>query len=132
MHEAPAVIKGDKECREVLRLWMDALNAYDAEAMDALMHFPHVRFTGSKVSVYEVAGSNPMDLFQRLKDQDNWYRSYWTKIEVLQAGEEKIHYAVQYDRLRTDETIIGRYDSLYVMVFKDSRWAIQARSSFGP
>ena len=58
-------------CMASLDRWMAALNAYDAKAMDAEMHFPHVRLAGGKLVVYEKAGSNPMDLFDRLRREDD-------------------------------------------------------------
>ena len=40
--------------------------------------------------------------------------------------------AVNYTRLRADRSVIGIYDSLYVLSLKDGRWGVQLRSSFGP
>ena len=42
----------DLECMKVLDQFMAALNAYDAEAMDATMHFPHVRLAAGTIKVY--------------------------------------------------------------------------------
>lgn len=41
-------------------------------------------------------------------------------------------FMVKYTRFRTDNSVIGVYDSLYVPTLKDGRWGIQMRSSFGP
>src|SRR6188474_1567205 len=65
------------ECMRVLDAFMAALNAYDARAMDRAMHFPHVRIAGGTVTVYEQPGRNPMDLFEKLKKQDDWKWSRW-------------------------------------------------------
>lgn len=64
-------------CIPVLDRFMDALNAHDAAAMDALMHFPHVRLAQGKVAVCDAPGRNPMDLFQRLKADDDGLTSRW-------------------------------------------------------
>ena len=40
--------------------------------------------------------------------------------------------ALSYTRLRADHSVIGTYDSLYILTKVDGRWGIQARSSFGP
>ncbi len=58
---------------------MAALNKYDAPAMDALMRFPLVRLAAGKVAVYETPGNNPMDLFDRLRQQDGWHHSAWNE-----------------------------------------------------
>ena len=120
------------ECVRVLDEFMAALNAYDAAAMDRAMHFPHVRIAEGKVTVYERAGRNPMDLFERLKATDNWKWSRWEKRDLVQFNEHKAHYALSYTRFRSDDSVIGVYESLYVLTKDASGWGIQARSSFGP
>lgn len=47
-------------CLACFDRWMAALNRYDAAAMYAEMHFPHVRFAGGTIAVYEKPGNNPM------------------------------------------------------------------------
>lgn len=119
-------------CDDLLARFMAALNAYDADAMDACMHFPHLRMAENKLTVYDAPGSNPMDLFDRLKAQDDWVRSAWDHIKIVQNNDEKIHLDVRYTRYRSDDSVIGVYDSLYILTLKDGRWGIQGRSSFGP
>ncbi|GGC69600.1 hypothetical protein [Undibacterium terreum] len=119
-------------CMETLDKFMAALNAYDAAAMDATMHFPHLRFAGGKMKIYETAGSNPMDLFNKLRLEDNWKYSRWEQRELIQFNENKAHYALSYTRYRADGSVIGVYESLYIMTRADGDWRIQARSSFGP
>jgi hypothetical protein len=121
-----------KECNRVLDDFMAALNAYDAAGMDRCMHFPHPRIAADKVVVYDKPGSNPMDLFDRLKKEDGWSHSRWEKREVIQFNECKAHVALSYTRFRADGSVIGVYDSLYIMTNVGGRWGIQARSSFGP
>ncbi len=122
----------ESACGEVLDRFMAALNAHDADAMDACMHFPHVRLAGGDVKVYERRGSNPMDLFQKLRDEDDWRYSTWRERELVQFNPTKAHFAVSYTRFRSDDSVIGVYESLYVLTRVDGHWGIQARSSFGP
>ena len=119
-------------CLAALDRFMDALNAYDAAAMDAQMHFPHIRIAGGSVSTYAQAGSNPMDLFDKLKAADGWHHSAWNERRIVQRNNAKVHMAVTYTRYRADGSTIGVYESLYVLTHKDGRWGIQTRSSFGP
>ena len=120
------------QCKKVLDQFMEAVNAYDAAAMDATMHFPHVRFTAGSMKVYEHAGSNPMDLFDRLRQEDDWKVSTWRTRKLVQFNQYKAHYAVAYTRFRSDNSVIGVYESLYALTYKEGRWGIQLRSSFGP
>ncbi len=119
-------------CMEVLDAFMAALNAHDAAGMDATMHFPHVRFAGGQIKVYEQPGNNPMDLFQRLRAEDDWLYSTWRTRELVQFSPAKAHVALSYTRFRSDNSVIGVYESLYVLTLVDGRWGIQMRSSFGP
>jgi hypothetical protein len=112
--------------------FMAALNAHDAAAMDREMHFPHVRLAEGRVTVYERAGSNPMDLFDRLRADDDWRWSRWGRRELVQCTARKAHWLLDYTRYRSDDSVIGVYESLYVMVLEQGRWGILARSSFGP
>ncbi len=120
------------KCIATLDRFMAALNAYDAQAMDAEMHFPHVRFAGGTIATYEKPGNNPMDLFERLKREDGWHHSAWNARTAVQRNDVKVHMAVKYTRYRADGSVIGVYESLYVLTLKDGRWGVQLRSSFGP
>jgi hypothetical protein len=119
-------------CMSVLERFMTGLNHYDAKAMDAAMHFPHVRFAGGQIKIYPQAGDNPMDLFERLRREDDWKYSSWVSRELVQCSDTKAHYALRYTRYRSDDSVIGVYDSLYVLTKVDNSWGIQMRSSFGP
>ncbi len=121
-----------QQCLDTLDRFMAALNAHDAAAMDKEMHFPHVRLANDLVTVYPQAGSNPMDLFVRLQAADDWKWSEWGRRDLVQFSEVKAHYALSYTRFRSNGSIIGEYDSLYVLSLSEGRWGVLARSSFGP
>jgi hypothetical protein len=130
--EARISLEDETRCQQILVLWMAALNRYDATAMDALMRFPYFRLSAGKVTVYDTPGNNPMNLFDRLRQQDGWHHSAWNETKLVQSSPTKAHYAVRYTRYREDGSIIGIYDSLYVFTALDGDWRIQCRSSFGP
>ena len=119
-------------CMSVLDRFMNGLNHYDAQAMDSAMHFPHVRFAGGQIKIYPQAGDNPMDLFERLRREDDWKYSRWVSRELMQCSDIKAHYALSYTRFRSDDSVIGVYESLYVLTKVEGSWGIQMRSSFGP
>jgi hypothetical protein len=121
----------ERACLTCLDRFMDAVNAHDVLAMEREMHFPHARIAADTVVTYPSAGANPLDLFERLQREDGWHRSSWIS-KILQGDERKVHVAVRYQRLRADDSIIGDYDSLYILTCREGRWAVQARSSFGP
>jgi hypothetical protein len=61
-----------------------------------------------------------------------WHRSAWESREVLQSSEDKVHILVRFTRYREDDSVIGTYDSFWIVTKRDGRWGIQARSSFAP
>lgn len=112
--------------------FMDAVNAHDVSAMEREMHFPHVRIAAGAIVTYAAPGSNPLDLFERLQREDGWDRSTWISKTIVQGDSRKVHVAVRYRRLRRDGSVIGDYDSLYILAHRDGLWGVVARSSFGP
>lgn len=119
-------------CLACLDRFMAAVNAHDPIAMEREMHFPHARIAVGTIVTYCAPGSNPLDLFERLQREDGWHRSEWIGKEIVQGDGNKVHVAVRYRRLRRDGSVIGNYDSLYILTHLQDRWGIQARSSFGP
>ena len=128
----PIAAKAAQECLDVLDRFLAAVNAYDVAAMEREMHFPHARIAAGTVVTYPEPGNNPLDLFERLRRDDDWHHSVWNGRTIAQGDASKAHVAVCYTRLRSDGSEIGTYDSLYILTRKDGRWGIQARSSFGP
>lgn len=116
----------------LLDRFMEALNNHDAAGMDDCMHFPHPRLAEGNLTVYDTPGANPMDLFARLRAQDGWLRSTWDSREMIQWNAVKSHWRLTYTRYRDDGSVIGTYDSLYILTKQDGHWGIQLRSSFGP
>ena len=119
-------------CLACLDRFMEAVNAHDVTAMEREMHFPHARIAVGAIATYAAPGSNPLDLFERLQRDDGWHRSQWISKAIVQGDDKKVHVAVRYTRLRRDGSVIGDYDSLYILTHQAGRWGVLARSSFGP
>jgi len=64
--------------------------------------------------------------------RSNWDHNAWTKRVPIQRKDSKVHWTVEYKRFTKDHTVIGTYESLYVMTLKEGKWKTQIRSSFGP
>jgi hypothetical protein len=67
-----------------------------------------------------------------LQTEDRWKHSRWETRELVQFNDKKAHYALSYTRYRDDDSVIGVYESLYVLTRVGDTWGIQMRSSFGP
>jgi hypothetical protein len=69
-----------------------------------------------------------------LRERVGWDHSRWDHRNVIHVGEGKVHLDVQFTRYRADDSVIGVYPAVYVIVrdADTSEWRIQARSSFAP
>jgi TonB family protein len=51
---------------------------------------------------------------------------------VLQGSGDKVHVAGRVTRYREDGSVIGSYDSVWILTRRGDRWGLQAWSSFAP
>lgn len=115
---------------EVTDRFMESFNARDIASHEATLHFPHVRIASGRVTtVPEPGGAWMAQAFERLLEQ-GWRRSAWAERRIVQCGPAKAHMLTTFVRYREDGSELSRFDSLYIIEFKEGRWAITARSSF--
>jgi hypothetical protein len=115
---------------EITDRFMQTFNARDMSGWEATYHFPHVRVASGSVTILPSAGTRT-DTFDRLA-AIGWDRSAWISRDVVQCGPEKAHLATVFARYRDDGSELARFDSLYIIEFKNERWGITGRSSFAP
>lgn len=113
----------------VLDRFMAALNARDERALLATMHFPHYRLAGVSMRVLERPDIAYVAGFLA-RAGEGWHRSAWDFRRVVVAGPDKVHFDVQFSRYRADDTVIGRFRSLWIVTRREAVWAVAARSSF--
>lgn len=116
--------------QERLDAFMTAFNARDIPAYEATFNFPHVRFASNKVTIINPGFHKP-EMFIR-GALTLWDHSAWQRREVIHAGPDKVHLDTRFSRFRKDGTVIGGFDSIYIVTRLDGRWGIQGRSSFAP
>ena len=109
--------------------YMDALNRNDEPAINKACNFPHVRLAGGKVVVWPNHGDYKLADF-RARAGDGWHHSRWDERSAIHVGATKVHLKVKFSRWREDETLIGRFETIYIVTCQIGHWGIQARSSF--
>lgn len=109
--------------------YIDGLNRGDEAAVNAACHFPHVRLAGGKVAVWQNAGDYKLADF-KARAGDGWHHSTWDERTPIHAGENKVHLKVKFSRWRADNSLIGTFETIYIITRLNGRWGIQARSSF--
>ena len=116
--------------QERLNAFMTAFNARDVTAYEATFNFPHVRFASGQVTIINPGFHKP-DMFTTGALSD-WDHSAWLRREVIHAGPDKVHIDTRFARYRKDGSLIGAFDSIYIVTRVNGRWGIQGRSSFAP
>jgi hypothetical protein len=113
---------------DVLDRHLAALNAGDAAALAETLHFPHYRLAGVRMQVWERPDSYLKDFRSRAGEE--WHHSSWDFRTVIASSEDKVHIDGQFARYRADDSVLGRYRTLWVVSRIGGRWAAQLRSSF--
>ena len=113
-----------------LDAFMTAFNARDLKAFEASFNFPHVRFASGKVTTIMPGDMKPaMFTTGSLAE---WDHSDWQRRSVIHAGADKVHIDTHFARFRKDGSVLGGFDSIYIVTKLDGKWGIQGRSSYAP
>ena len=115
---------------KVLDDFMTAFNARDIEAWQKTFNFPSVRLASNTLAIIDENYHQP-EMFGR-GALTEWDYSAWARREVIHAGEEKVHFDTRFARYRADGSVIGHFDSIYVMTKENGHWGVKIRSSFAP
>lgn len=114
----------------VLDDFMAAFNARDVEAFEATFNFPSVRLASNTLRIIQPGDHQPaMFGTGALKD---WDHSAWERRELIHAGDDKVHIDTRFTRYRADGSVIGGFDSVYVVTCQDGHWGVKIRSSYAP
>lgn len=126
-HEVAPAVK--EEVLKVLDDYMNTFNARDAKAWQATYHFPHFRLASGKMSVLEKEGDLDSLVFEKLK-KSGWNHSKWDHRNIVQGSDNKVHVDTRFSRYRSDGSLIGSYESWYVVTLENGKWGVKLRSSF--
>jgi len=118
-----------KEALGALDDYMAGLNRGDEAAVNDACNFPHVRLAGGKVVVWNHHGDYRLSDFVA-RAGDGWARSQWDERTPIHVGADKVHLKVKFSRFRADGSVIGRFETIYIVTLQAGHWGIQARSSF--
>lgn len=109
--------------------YIAGLNANDEKKANDACHFPHVRLASGKVTVWQTRGDYKIDGF-KARAGDGWHHSTWDERTPIHVGPDKVHLKVKFSRWRADNSLIGTFETIYILTKQEGRWGIQARSSF--
>lgn len=125
-HLDPALEAAAMKC---LDEYMTTWNSKDVAAWERTFHFPHYRLASSKMTVLERPGLQNPKLFETMT-ASGWHHSKWDRRKIIHAATDKIHVDTKFTRFRADGSVLGSYESLYILTKEDGRWGVKMRSSF--
>jgi len=115
--------------------FLATFNALDAAGHAATLAYPHVRLASGTVRIWqtiEEATDQMTTSMALIRERLGWDHSRWDHKKLIHAGDKKVHLDVQFTRYRADDSVIGVYPAVYVVVETEVGWRIQARSSYAP
>ena len=116
--------------QQVLDDFMAAFNARDIPAWEKTFNFPSVRLASNRMEILEKGTRSP-NMFGQGSLTD-WDHSAWDRRDVIHAGVDKVHIDTRFTRYRNDGSVIGGFDSIYIITCEDGHWGVKGRSSYAP
>jgi len=117
---------------QVLDSFMTSFNARNMEEWSETLNYPHVRFAGSEVTLWNTKEEySSIDIFERLSST-GWHHSAWLSRKVILVSKNKVHISTIFERYDENNNPLKQYQSLYIVTNKDGHWGVQARSSLAP
>ncbi|MCZ6675555.1 MAG: hypothetical protein O7C75_21715, partial [Verrucomicrobia bacterium] len=116
--------------RQAVEAYFEAFNSLDLEIWADTLHFPQVRLSSSGLDYWQTredffAGTEP-------GRQRTWFRTKLESAETVQAGADGVNVIVRYSNLNSEDETLSSYDAVYLVTRHEGRWAVQARSTYGP
>ena len=119
----------------ITEAFLGTFNDRDAPAHAQTLGYPHVRLANGTVRLWDDSDQATRDMevsMRLLTERVGWDHSRWDHRHVIHERDDKVHLDVQFTRYRADDSVIGVYPAVYVIVRTDNGWRIQCRSSFAP
>ena len=127
-HEVDPAVKA--EVLRVLDQYMNTFNAKDLQGWEATYQFPHYRLASGTMSELKTAGlRDSAKVFGSLQ-KAGWHHSKWDHRNIIQGSADKVHVDTRFSRYRADGSLIGTYESLYIVTKENNRWGVKFRSSY--
>ena len=126
MSSFTASVRAAESARAALSSHMEAINSLDADALIASQHFPfgHLWPRGEWKFTPSAADVQPID---RTKLGAEWHHSVIENAEEIVVGKGAATYRIEFTRRRADNSIIGRYQAVWVVTRIADQWKVQFR-----
>ena len=121
----------ERAARGVIEAYFPLFNSRDAQALLAVINFPHIRVSDASTTIICSAAEWTGDPTP-LDPAEEWHHSGLDSVEFVQSSADKVHALVAFSRYHADGTRYSSYKTLWVVTRVHGKWGIQIRSSFAP
>jgi len=130
----PRNAESERQALALLDAYMATFNAHNWSANAATLNYPHVRISGSRVTIWDSAEAYAAANQHRIDRtfEQGWHRSAWDQREVVDGSDDKVHVLVRFTRYDQRGAALASYPSLWIVTLIDDHWGVQARSTFAP
>ena len=118
--------------RKAVKFFIDTFNAQDHTQHARALNYPHIRLANGKFArldsaeqFAEISAANET----RLRGE-GWDHTVVRSLEIVHAGEDKVHIAITNDRCSADGTVYKSFETFWIATLVDGHWGIQFRSSY--
>ena len=111
-----------------VKLNCDRVNNSDPGLISRTLHFPHYRIQiDGSVLVWNSESEYLASFSERTSDA-GWSYSEIDAIEDNTISEHKCHVKTSFSKYRNNGSLIEKVAAFYIVIFKDSRWGMNAGS----
>ncbi len=121
----------EKDVVATVNRYISSLNHLNEEEISKALHFPHFRILPNGEFIH---WDTPRTFFSWFKDRvkgDQWDHTKIDKIDAQSVSAGKYHAIVHFSRYRSDDSLIGKYFSLYIITHDNDMWGIKVGSGTG-
>jgi len=127
---ATGMQQSEKEAgaRKAVDDFLRALNARDEESGRHLLHYPHVRISGSNMIIWNEPGEYDIGA-DWLGTAEAWDQVELSFLAVRQDSEDMMHFEIEFNVLDTHQLRSMTHKSFWIITNKGGRWGTQSIST---
>eukprot|EP01084_Bolivina_argentea_P197843 338945_1 len=126
-------VAAEKAALACLDRWLSAFNARDAKAFEDSFNFPSYRLVNNPPRMIEIDKgkyNRRYPIAWKYMINAGWNHSSWDRRTVIWSQEDKVHFDCCFSRYRKDGSLIGVYESFYIVTRdKNGHWGVKFRST---
>ena len=117
--------------KKTVEAYFEGLNHNNSSELLKVSHFPHFRISPKGELIVFETPTDFMKWFYNKTNSDNWHHSELNKINTSLITDTKLHSQFTFTRYRSDNSIIGQYQAIYIIIYVNGKWGIKGGSGNG-